>query len=283
MNVSLKPAPVVLVLLAGLTCSLSAQTPAKPAAPAAKKTVGGKGAGGEYRIYSQDTLDNGKKVYTGNCAFCHGGNAKGGESGPDLLRSVIVLHDEDGKDIGAFIHVGRPEKGMPKFNLPDAQVADLAAFLNDSVRAAAQRGTYKILDILVGDPKAGEAYFNGAGRCASCHSVTGDLAHMGSKLDAVDVQQKFVMPRERRGGDSKTAVTVKVTLPDGKVAEGILGHIDDFSVSLTSKDGKEQRFARDGDVPKVELHDPLQPHIDLLAQYTDTDIHNLTAYLVTLK
>ncbi len=281
MNVSLKPAPVVLVLLAALTCSLSAQTPAKPAAPPVKKTSGGAGAGEEYKIYSQETLDNGKKIYTGNCAFCHGGNAKGGESGPDLLRSVIVLHDEDGKDIGAFIHVGRPDKGMPKFNLPNDQVADLAAFLHDSVRAAAQRGTYKILDIVVGDPKAGEAYFTN--RCATCHSVTGDLAHLGSKLDPVGVQQKFVMPRERKGGDAKTAITVKVTLPNGKVAEGILGHIDDFSVSLTGKDGKEQRFVRDGDMPKVELHDPLQPHLDLLAQYTDTDIHNLTAYLVTLK
>ncbi len=281
MNVSLKPAPVVLVLLAALTSLLSAQTPAKPSTPAVKKTLGGAGAGGEYKAYSQDTLDNGKKIYTGNCAFCHGGNAKGGESGPDLLRSVIVLHDEDGKDIGAFIHVGRPEKGMPKFNLPNDQVADLAAFLHDGVRAAAQRGTYKILDIVVGDPKAGEAYFNN--RCATCHSASGDLAHMASKLDPVGVQQKFVMPRERRGSDSKTAITVKVTLPDGKIAEGTLGHIDDFSVSLTSKDGKEQRFTRDGDMPKVEVHDPLQPHIDLLAQYTDTDIHNLTAYLVTLK
>jgi mono/diheme cytochrome c family protein len=289
-----KPAHVVMGLFASLAV-LNAQNPAaanappppgqaaKPVAPPARR--GGLGAGGDYQQYSQETLDDGKRIYTANCAFCHGGNAKGGESGPDLLRSTIVLHDEDGKQIGAFIHVGRPDKGMPKFNLPEDQVTELAAFLHDSVRAAAQRNTYKILDIVVGDPKQGEIYFNA--HCASCHSATGDLAHIGSKFDPVTIQQKIVMPREfgRGAGPAanKTAMTVTVTQPSGEVTEGRLVHIDDFSVSLATADGKVKKFERNGDVPKVEVHDPLQPHLDLLPQYTDADIHNLTAYLVTLK
>ena len=157
--------------------------------------------------------------------------------GRTCLRSTIVLHDEDGKQISAFIHVGRPEKGMPKFNLPEGQVTELAAFLHDSVRAAAQRNTYKILDIVVGDAKQGEVYFNA--HCASCHSATGDLAHIGSQ-DPVTIQQKIVLPR----GASKT---VTVTLPSGEVVEGKLQHIDDFSVSLATADGKFKKFERNGD------------------------------------
>lgn len=201
-----------------------------------------------------------------------------------MLRSPIVSHDENGEAIGAFIKVGRPDKGMPKFNLPEDQVKDLAAFLHDSIRAAAERGTYKILDIVVGDAKAGEAYFNGAGKCSTCHSVAGDLAHIGSKFEPVELQQKIVMPRDRRSEDPKTAVTVTVVQPSGETVRGRLLHLDDFTIVLVGKDGNTLTYPRQDDqVPKVELHDPLEAHLELLRQYTDTDIHNLTAYLLTLK
>ncbi len=280
-----KPARVALVLLAGIVFAAWAQTP--PPQPQPQRR-GGAGAGLNYKEYDPETLDRGKKTYTANCAFCHGGNAKGGETGPDLLRSLTVLHDENGDLISKVVLNGRPDKGMPKFSLSPDQIADITAFLHDSVRAAAQRGTYKILDILVGDAQAGQAYFNGAGGCTSCHSVTGDLAHVGSKYDPVSLQQKIVMPRASRYGargpvDKGTAVTATVTLPSGEVVNGVLDRVDDFSISLTGDDGKLRTFERDNDVPKVELHDPLKRHTELLRQYTDADIHNLTAYLVTLK
>lgn len=294
----LTPARVALVFLSSLATMLAAQNPPvdKSAPPATQVTPvprrGFGGAGGDYKDYSPETLDSGKKIYTANCAFCHGGNAKGGETGPDLLRSVVVLHDENGEGVGAFIHVGRPDKGMPAFKLPDDQVKDLSAFLHDRVRAAAERGSYQILNIVVGDPKAGEAYFNGGGKCTTCHSVDKDLAHIGAKYDPVTLQQKIVMPRDfsygrRAAGavpNASTAVTAKVTQPDGQVTQGLLNHIDDFSVTLTDTNGERKTLPRDSaDVPKVELHDPLKGHTELLSQYTDSEIHNLTAYLLTLK
>lgn len=275
----------LLVLLLG--ASLYGQTPPPPPGGTSSPRQaqrGFAGAGGDYKHYPPETLESGKKIYTGNCAFCHGGNANGGESGPSLLRSSIVLHDENGEGIGAFIKVGRPEKGMPKFNLPEDQVKDLSAFLHDSVRAAAERGTYKILNIVVGDAKAGEAYFNGAGKCATCHSVTGDLAHIGSKFEPVDLQQKIVMPRDPRAHDPKTAVIATVVQQSGETVQGQLRHLDDFSITLVGKDGNTLTYPRQDDqVPKIELHDPLEGHVQLLSQYTDADIHNLTAYLLTLK
>jgi mono/diheme cytochrome c family protein len=275
----------VLVLAAFAALSLTAQTPPAPGKAAPMQRPRFAGAGGNYKIYPQTTLEAGKRVYTANCAFCHGGNAKGGESGPSLLGSLIVLHDENGDGIHAFIHHGRPDKGMPAFNLPEDQVKDLAAFLHDGVRAAAERSTYKILNIVVGDPKAGEAYFNGAGKCNTCHSVTGDLAHIGANIDPVDLQQKIVMPREGRGAAAPgTAIKVKVTQSNGEATQGDLRHIDDFSVTLVGKDGNAITYPRENEEsPKVELTDPLKGHTELLSRYTDSDIHNLTAYLLTLK
>jgi cytochrome c oxidase cbb3-type subunit III len=235
-------------------------------------------------------LENGKKTFSANCAFCHGSNAKGGETGPDLLRSVVVLHDENGEAIAPVVLNGRPDKGMPKFNLSTTQISEIAAFLHDRVRAAAMRGSYQILNIVVGNPKPGEAYFNGTGKCTGCHSATGDLAHIGSKYDAVTVQQKILMPREGRsyGRRAEAApdtapITATVTLPSGETVSGRLEHIDDFDITLIDGAGDRRSFSRDGEMPKVELHDPLAAHLELLKKYSDSDIHDLTAYLMTLR
>src|SRR5438552_1111679 len=110
-------------------------------------------------------VERGKALFGSQCGFCHGSNARGGSNGPDLTRSVIVQEDEAGKQLGDFVRAGRPERGMPKFDLGDAQVADIAAFLHAEIRAAANRNAYTILDILVGDAKTGESFFTGTGGC----------------------------------------------------------------------------------------------------------------------
>ncbi|MBV9498948.1 MAG: c-type cytochrome [Acidobacteriaceae bacterium] len=232
-------------------------------------------------------VDAGHQIFSQNCAFCHGANAKGGETGPDLLRSVLVLDDDGGNKIGPVVHNGRPGKGMPKFDLTDEQIANISAWLHDRIKATSERDTYQILNIVVGDPKQGAAYFNA--HCTSCHSVTGDLAHIGSKYDAVGVQQHIVQPREERGwwmprtGPETAPISVAVTLSSGETYSGKLEHVDDFTVALTTSAGEYRSFTRNGDTPKVEIHDPMKPHTEMLSKYTDADIHNLTAYLITLK
>ncbi len=236
-------------------------------------------------------VERGRTVYESHCAFCHGANAKGGESGPDLIRSVTVLDDEKGDKIGAVVLNGRPDKGMPKFPLPPAQIADIAAFLHQKVFDAAQRSTYQVHNIVTGDAKAGEAYFNGAGKCASCHSPAGDLRGIAAKYDPPTLESRFLMPRvggfeammSGQGPDPRTQTKVTVTLESGQKFTGRLDSIDDFNVSLTTAEGEYHSFARDGDRPKVLVEDPLQTHLDMLTRYTDTEIRNLTAYLVTLK
>jgi cytochrome c oxidase cbb3-type subunit III len=260
----------VLALLVGAGMHLAGQTPSPKYDPA--------------------SVERGQKTFVATCGFCHGTHATGGEKGPDLLRSVVVLDDDNGKSIGHVILKGRPDKGMPKFAMTEQQISDIANFLHNSIAAASDRDTYKILDIVTGDPKAGEAYFNGAGKCNSCHSVTGDLKGIGSKYKPVTLQDRLLMPQDRSSesnsspsAHSKATVTVTVTFPSGESFSGDLVGIDDFAVALRDADGTYHSFARNKDAPHVDIHNPLKAHSDMLMQYTDADIHNLTAYLVTLK
>lgn len=233
-------------------------------------------------------LDRGKALYGVHCNFCHGSDARGGEGGPNLLRSEIVLNDRNGELMAPVILNGRPEQGMPKFPMTPAQISDIATYIHSFKVGGYDISRMTPPSILVGNAKAGEAYFQA--KCASCHSVTGDLKGIGAKIpDPKTLQNTFLMPgggRPGRGGPSPvivSPVTVTVTLSSGEKAEGKLVRIDDFIVTLTEADGSQRTIRRDGAVPKVEIHDPLQPHKDLLPTYTDKDIHNLTSYLVTVK
>jgi cytochrome c oxidase cbb3-type subunit III len=232
-------------------------------------------------------IERGKALYSVNCAFCHGADTRGGDSGPSLLRSGVVLDDQNGELIAPIVQNGRADRGMPKFAFSPDQVADIAAFIHTFRAAGYDESRQKPPSILVGDAKAGEAYFNA--RCASCHSATGDLRGVASKIaDEKVLQQTWLMPGSGggRGGPPPVLApvpTVTVTLPSGEKVEGKLQRIDDFTVSLITADGTYRSFRTEGDTPKVEVHDPLQTHRELLRGYTDKDIHNVTAFLVTLK
>jgi cytochrome c oxidase cbb3-type subunit 3 len=238
------------------------------------------------------SIERGQQVFKAECGFCHGSNARGGSSGPDLTRSLVVQTDEDGKQLGEFLRVGRPDRGMPKFDLPDPQVREVAAFLHGEIYLAANRRLYKILDILVGDAKAGEAFFNGAGRCRTCHSPAADLKGVGAKYsDPAVLQGRMVLPRGSLPGApplpahrQPNALKASVTLPTGESISGTLVRLTDFDVTLfDEKTGQMRSWLRNDGTPKVVVTDPLQAHMDMLMKWTDADMHNVTAYLATLK
>jgi cytochrome c oxidase cbb3-type subunit III len=230
-------------------------------------------------------IDRGKALYGVNCQFCHGADTRGGDGGPSLLRSSIVLADQSGEMIAPVVRAGRP--GMPKFNFTDAQMADIAAFLHTFRAAGYDESRVKPPSIVVGDARAGEAFFNA--KCGKCHSPTGDLRGLATKISEPRLlQQTWLMPGSGGGRGAPppvdvAPVTVTVTLPSGEQINGRLDRMDDFTVALTQADGTRRSFRTRGDTPKVEVHDPLEPHRDLLKVYSDADIHNVTAFLVTLK
>ena len=270
---------VLALLAAGAICVYAQEPAATPANPAAA-VAGSK--------EDPAAVARGGKAFATYCAGCHGATARGGPGAPDLVRSLLVLDDEKGILIAPVIRDGRPDKGMPKLNLTEPQIADIVAWLHVQTYAAGHRTTYEFKDVLSGDPAKGKAYFNGAGGCSSCHSPTGDLAGFAGKHDPISLQSQWLLPRSprRRGGakdSASTGLTATVTLPSGETVSGKIEHIDDFTVSLRDSHNQYHSFTRNGDTPKVEVRDPIQAHTDLLRKYTDADIHNVTAYLATLK
>ena len=271
---------------------------------------GGRGASGpvsidiaQSRNMDQASIDRGAKLFADKCASCHGANARGGsktKTDVDLIRSNMVLDDlgTGGREIADFLKYGRPEKGMPKFDMPDQEAFDIAMWLHRQIAAAAERGSYVRLNVFSGDAKAGEAFFNGpVGKCNTCHSPNGDLKGIDTKAndDAPTLQGLIVSGGGGRGrggrgrggaagaAASPTAITAKVTTKSGEVVNGFPASIDDWQITIRLPDGKMRSFLREGDWPKYETHNPLQAHVDLQFKYTDDDIHNLAAYLRTLK
>lgn len=293
-------ASITAVIVVATVMYVAGQTPQAPPStpPGGRQGApppgrgGGLGAGPiDLPVVDPAAADRGKRTWAAECITCHGTQARGTDNGPNLLRSLIVLRDRYGSQLGPFLKQGhKMQSGAPSASLTEAQVQDLAHFLrqrvNDTLRGSP---IFEPQNVLTGDAKAGSMYFNGEGKCATCHSPTGNLAGIGTKYAPVDLQQRFLFPGTGRGGRGRggaapnpNAVRVTVAPPNGPSVSGVLVQMDDFYVSLRTADGTPQTFRR---VPgmKVEKENPLAFHIELLDRITDKNMHDIVAYLETLK
>jgi cytochrome c oxidase cbb3-type subunit 3 len=238
---------------------------------------------GESKSYPATLVEQGASLFRQDCSFCHGRDATGGESGPDLTRSKLVAADVNGNKIAPVIRNGRPDNKMPAFDRTDQQIASLVAFIHTQQKAAqAQSGRrgnggrkgVAPEDLQTGNADAGKKYFEGTGGCAGCHSPTGDLAGIASRFKGLELEEQMLYPRR-----AKSKVTV--TLASGQEISGTLAYLDEFTVGLTNSEGVYQSW-RTRDV-RYKLDAPVEAHVDLFSKYTDGDVHNLMAYLQTLK
>jgi cytochrome c553 len=242
-------------------------------------------------IVDAKAVESAEPLWTEDCAVCHGKDARGTPKGPNLVRSLLVLSDRYGSQIGPYLRSQHPKLPSGKILEPtDTQVLLFAHLLrsrlNDTLRGAPM---FKPGNILVGDAKAGATYFSGEGGCAHCHSATGDLAGIGGRFtEPVNLQQRFLFPAgvvsARRAAGSRPAPVVRVTVtpPSGQAVTGELVQMDDFNVTLRAEDGQPRTFRRAPGV-KVVKDDPFAAHVALLEHITDTQIHDVVAYLWTLK
>ncbi len=279
--------------LFGLTIAIAARAVAQ-APPASRRPAGGLVPGQQRPAGDPAQVARGKTLYGISCTSCHGADLRGGDlGGPNLLRSQVALSDQDGELILPIIQGSRQNAGMPAIPMSPEDAKAVAAYVRSVVATIGRQGMPPSVglpppSVLVGKATAGQEYF--AAKCISCHSSTGDLRGIATRIPDPKVLQNLWVSGGgggRRGpmADTPSARTpsVTVTLPSGESIEGQLVRIDDFFVTMKLADGTERTFRRDGEVPKVEVRDPLKAHRDLLAVYTDKDIHDVTAYLVTLK
>jgi mono/diheme cytochrome c family protein len=250
------------------------------------------GAGPDDKpLVDPKAVEAAEPLWSSDCATCHGRDARGTSRGPNLVRSLLVLSDRYGSRLGPYLRAEHPKLPSGKsIELTDTQVLLfshlLRSRLNDTLRGAPM---FKPGNILVGNVDAGAAYFNGEGGCTKCHAATGDLAGIASRItDPVNLQQRFLFPENAAGGRRGAAgrpapgVRVTVTPPSGPAVTGVLVRMDDFYVTLRGEDGQPQTFRRTAGV-KVVKDDPFAAHVALLDQISDTQIHDVVAYLWTLK
>ena len=248
-------------------------TPSAPARSAVKKsgTVARKS-------YPPALVQSGATLFQRDCSFCHGRDAGGGETGPDLTRSKLVTADVGGNKIGAVVRTGRPEKGMPRFEFSDQQIASLVAFIHTQKnKAPTKKGGRKgvdVDDLQTGNVEAGKQYFEGAGGCVSCHSPTGDLAGIASRYQGLELEQQMLYPKHEKS-------KVTVTTGSDQTITGTLDYLDEFTVGLIDATGAYRSW-RTRDV-HYKVDAPVNAHVEQFPKYTDDDIHNLMAYLQTLR
>lgn len=260
-------------LLIGLSFLLF--TIARGTAPAQEKS------GARSDPMTRPEVERGRTQFEASCAMCHGSEAKGA-TGPSLIDSSLVRHDQNANLIGEVVTTGRVQKGMPAFpSLSPAQISDIAAFLHASIEVADNIGAsgpkegYSLARLLTGSADAGRSYFNGQGGCSACHSPTGDLRSVAKRYSPTELEEQILLP----SADNRTAT---VTLASGEAVRGKLLHLDAFNVSIAADDGSYHSWPLTGRIT-VKVNDPLHAHRELLKRYTDKDIHDLFAYLETLQ
>jgi cytochrome c oxidase cbb3-type subunit III len=241
-------------------------------------------AAAQTQAPSDKTPDNaaarGRSQFSKSCAFCHGANATGGPEGPNLTQSSIVRHDKGGDLIGPVIREGRPGRGMPPIPLQADQISDVVAYLHSRIAELDRRSagrppaSYALARLLTGNAARGKAFFYGPGHCSQCHSITGDLAGIASKYPPIELQTRFLYP-------PNVPQTATVRLDAAHTVKGEVVYLDAFTISIRDSNGWTRSWPRD--TVKIELDDPLAGHRELLDRLTESDMHDVFAFLETLK
>lgn len=236
------------------------------------------------QTYPREQIEAGATRFAAQCGFCHGRDTAGSVSGTDLTRSELVGSDVRGDKLIPMIRSGRPEKGMPAFSLSDTDLNAIVAFIHDRrAQAATAEGGRRAVspaDLATGNADAGQRYF--AANCVSCHSADGDLKGVGARMQGLQLLQRMLYPRVgARGGSRRPPAPVTVTLRSGEKVTGAFNYRDEFTISLTDADGWRRSWPTDQ--VTIDYQDPLQGHAEQLARYTDKDMHDVLAYLQSLR
>ena len=255
-----------------------AQPPRSETSPAARPLPQSAAA----QSYAPELVAAGRTRFAANCGFCHGPDATGGSGGTDLTRSEVVADDERGNRIGPLVRTGRAEAGMPAFPaLSEGDVAAIVAYVHDqkakAEAAVGGRRSVEVADVLTGDAQAGRRYFESA--CTSCHSASGDLAGIAARIEGLALLRRMLYPGGQAGGGRRPTVTV--TTGAGETIAGQVAYRDEFTLAIVDGGGRYRSWPTER--VRFSIDDPLEAHVAELARYTDAAMHDVLAYLHTLR
>ena len=234
------------------------------------------------QTYTAEQIRAGELRFGAECGFCHGRDAAGGEQGPDLTRSELIAQDVRGDKVGPLVRAGFVDAGMPSFKLSDSDLTAIVAYIHQQMDEASTLGggrrSVEPEDLATGNAADGRAYFDGAGGCSRCHSATGDLAGIAGRYQGLTLFQRMLYPSGRPAPAPPKAI---FTLASGQTIVAPVTAEDEFSVTVMDPLGSPQTYQRNA--VKVKIENPMAAHFEQLGKYTDASMHNILAYLDTLK
>jgi putative heme-binding domain-containing protein len=225
--------------------------------------------------YSAQDIQAGARLYTGQCAPCHGATGDT-VSGINLRRGQFRRPMSD-DDLRNTITNGISSAGMPPFQLQAGELDGLIAF----IRAGFDLGG---LAVKVGDAAKGKPIFDGKGECSSCHRVAGkgprsapDLTDIGNLRSPSQLHRSITAPTTQMMPINRP---VTIVTRDGKTIHGRRLNEDTYTVQLI--DDREQLVS----LAKIDIENmqlgktspmPAATHL------SGEEVSDLIAYLLSLR
>jgi putative heme-binding domain-containing protein len=245
--------------------------------------------------YSAAQIDEGRKLYEGNCGRCHNDTGDG-VPGVELFKQIRRATSDD--DVAKLIQNGIPNTSMPPHNFSTPQALSVVAFLRTMASggapvSAAPASAAVSIDGLTGDAGRGKAGVEGKGGCLTCHSINGaggksgpDFAATGARgrgAGAFGAPNAAALERSIVDPDADVAIPYRVfqvTTRGGQTVRGTLLNQDTFSVQMRDAAGELRAFQKSVLTQSGFLPSAMPSYRGRLAPQELADV---VAYLLSLR
>jgi putative heme-binding domain-containing protein len=223
-------------------------------------------------------IEQGRKLYGGRCAGCHGPSGDGGK-GANLALPVLPRSRTD-RELYRVLRYGLPETEMPgSSQMTDREIWQLAAFVRTLGRLSAEKST--------GDAARGREIVHGAkAGCLRCHSIgtSGEgaigpaLTDTGSRRSPAYLRDRLTNPA---AGVPDTFRIVQLETRSGAKVNGVRIAEDTWSIQLRDFGNRLHSYwKQDLANLKVEKRTPMPSY---KTQWTPGELEDVVAYLSSLR
>jgi putative heme-binding domain-containing protein len=218
-------------------------------------------------------LEQGRKMYAGRCAGCHGPTGDGGK-GTNLATPVLPRGQTD-IALYRVIRYGLPETEMPSHNMTQREIWQMAAH----VRTLGGAGEHPTR----GDARKGQTLVRGKGQCLQCHVLNGEGGHLGPSLTGIGsrrspayLRTKLIKPEQDLAGDFSI---VKLSTRAGRKLTGVRLNEDTWSIQVRDANlGLHSFWKQDLVDLTVERRTPMPSYAK---QLSDQELNDIVAFLAS--